>query len=96
MPESVILDVMRMVQLAVNHNLVQRLTVTVASQVAYQILNTRRAALAEIERETGKNIVVRGEVTFTSDQVDYLCEDGRGQPVHVLPAPPVTRPGRRP
>lgn len=94
MPDSVILDVMRIIQLAVNHNLVQRMTVTVSSQVAYQILNHRRAALAAIEAETDKQIVVRGDPAFTSDQVEYSCEDSRGQPVNVLPTPPPVRPGR--
>jgi len=84
MPESVVLDVMRNVQLAAHNERVQRATVTVSDDVAYQILNRKRAVLTQIEAETGKEIMVRGDSSFTSDQVEYYWEDGRGQPVPVV------------
>jgi ribonuclease E len=84
MPDSMILDVMRIIQLATNQEQVRKVTVTVASDVAYQILNEKRAALAETEMETGKEIVIKGDSSFTSDQVDYACEDKRGRPANVL------------
>ena len=91
MPESVILDVMRTIQLAVHREEVQRVTVTVASDVAFQILNDKRAALNQIEAETEKEVVIRGDPVFTSDQIQYACEDSRGQPVVIGRAtPPVS------
>lgn len=84
MPESVVLDVMRNVQLAAHNERVQRATVTVSDDVAYQILNRKRAILTQIEAETGKEIMVRGDSSFTGDQVEYYWEDGRGQPVPVV------------
>jgi ribonuclease E len=83
MPESVVLDVMRIVQLAVNHAEVQKVTVTVASDVAFQILNRKRSVLNQIETETGKEVIIRGDPAFISDQVEYGCEDGRGQPIEL-------------
>jgi ribonuclease E len=83
MPESVVLDVMRIVQLAANHAEVQKVTVTVASDVAFQILNRKRSVLSQIETETGKEVIIRGDPAFISDQVEYGCEDGRGQPVEL-------------
>lgn len=79
MPESVVLDVMRAVQLASHHERIRVITVTASAGVAYQILNRKRAALAAMEEETGKEIIVRGDANFTDDQVEYHCEDSRGQ-----------------
>lgn len=83
MPESVILDVMRSVQVAAHHPEVRQIRVTVSTEVAYQILNTKRTAISTIESVTGKRVIIRGDLNFTSDQVECLCEDGRGQPVIV-------------
>ncbi|MEK6675956.1 MAG: Rne/Rng family ribonuclease [Planctomycetota bacterium] len=81
MPESVMLDVMRTIQLAADHENVQRVTVTVATDVAFQILNTKRAVVSQIESETGKSVMIRGDAGFTSDQVDCVCADSQGQAV---------------
>jgi Rne/Rng family ribonuclease len=87
MPESVILDVMRAIQLAAHHPDVHKLHVTVATDVAYQILNTKRSAITTIEQATGKRVVVRGDMNFTIDQVECICEDVRGQPVTIAGIP---------
>lgn len=88
MPDSMILDVMRNVQDATTREEVQKVIVTVANDVAYQILNEKRALLAETEADTGKEIVVRGDAGFTSDQVEYTCVDKRGRKVNVLRVQP--------
>jgi ribonuclease E len=86
MPGSVILDVMRIIQLATHNGAVKKVTVTVASDVAYRILNRKRSAISQIEAETGVEVIIRGDANFTSDQVHYACLDGRGQPVNVVPS----------
>ncbi len=86
MPESVTLDVMRLVQLAAHHDHVHKVTITVSSEVAYRILNTKRATISSIEEDTGKSIVIHGDESFTSDQIEYACEDGRGRSVSIGPA----------
>lgn len=83
MPESVILDVMRIVQLAVHHEQVRKVTVGVSHDAAFRILNKKRAELHRIEEETGKTVIIRGETAFTSDQIEYVCEDDHGQPVTI-------------
>jgi ribonuclease E len=79
MPESVILDVVRIIQLAAHHDHVRKITVSVAADVSHRLLNKKRALLAQIESETGKAIVIRGDANFTSDQIEFVCEDDRGQ-----------------
>jgi ribonuclease E len=94
MPDSVVLDVLRIIQLATNHPLVQKVFVTVSSEVAFLLLNTKRAAIQQIEAETHKTVAVKGDATFTSDQVDYRCEDNRGRPADVLPSHALPTPQR--
>lgn len=100
MPESVILDVIRIIQLAAHHDHVRKITVTVASDVAHRILNKKRALLTQIEVETTKTVMIRGDASFTSDQIEFVCEDERGQlvplgsaiqhePLRALPREPV-------
>ncbi len=84
MAESVVLDVMRVIQVATNRQNVDKVVVTVASEVAYRILNLKRAALGQIESETKKQIVIKGDASFTSDQVEYVCEDSRGRAVDAV------------
>ena len=83
MPESVVLDVMRHIQLGAYDERVRKVTVTVSNDMAYQILNTRRAAISRVETETGATILIRGDANFTTDQIECVYEDGRGQPVPI-------------
>ncbi|MFQ5495254.1 MAG: ribonuclease E/G [Phycisphaerae bacterium] len=92
MPESVILDVMRTLQLAISHQSVAKVTVTVSPEVAMRILNMKRSTLAQIEAETSKTIIVRGDLQFTDDQIQCACEDARGRSVNAVPA--ARSPGR--
>ncbi len=93
MPESVILDVMRIIQLAMHHQHVQKVIVTTAGDIAYQLLNSKRAVVSRIESETGKTVVIRGDAGFTSDQVECVCEDARGRqvPIGASGSPPPAR-----
>lgn len=88
MPDSVILDVMRGLQLATSHTQVKKVTISVAADVAFQILNTKRSVLSKIEGETGKRVLVQAGPGFRSDQVSMLCTDERGQPVSSVPSMP--------
>lgn len=81
LPESVVLDVIRTIQLATNRDPVRTITVTVSPDVAYQILNRKRSLLGQIESDTGKEIMIRGEPGFTSDQVSYVLHDAQGHPI---------------
>ena len=83
--DSVALDVMRIVQLAIHHKDVQAVTITLASQMAYRVLNRKRDALHRAENETGKRVLIVGNDNFASDQIEYHCEDRNGRPVTLTP-----------
>lgn len=83
MPESVMLDVMRVVKLAAHRDDVSKVTVTVASEVAFQILNSKRTSITAIENETEKQIIIKGDPAFTSDQIDCVYEDRQGRSITI-------------
>jgi ribonuclease E len=95
MPATVVLDVMRIVQLAAHREDVSKVTVTVSEQVAFQILNSKRAVLYEIETETGTAVIIRGDDSVTIDEISFRCEDSQGRLVKFLTSPEDTgRSGR--
>jgi hypothetical protein len=69
-------------------------TITVANELAFQILNSKRTPINQIETETGKEVIVRGDRRFTRDEVEYTCEDNRGRPVTIA-RPNTAIPGPR-
>ena len=96
-PSSVVLDVMRIVQLAAHREDVRRITITVPTAVAHLIQNRKRASLSTIERETGKTVIIRGDGSVSSDDVSFVCEDANGQILKftTTPGTVVTTPERR-
>ena len=91
--ESATLDVLRLVQLAIWHEQVQRVEMVVAPQVALEVLNRRRKRLAQLEAETTKAVRIRASRRLAVGQVEVLCYDERGQPMRVeqMPVIPVQR-----
>jgi ribonuclease E len=83
LPESVMLDAMRMIQLAAHQEHVHKIMISLAPDVAYTLLNRKRAVLNQIEAETDKRVFITGKPEFTSDQMELLCEDSRGREVTV-------------
>ncbi len=82
-PDSVVLDIMRSIQLAAHKPAVKTIQISVSNAVAYLILNDKRAALHELEEKTEKRIQVRGESSFTSDQVEYAFLDAQSNPARI-------------
>ncbi len=82
-PDSVVLDVMRSIQLAAHKPAVKTIQVSVSNAVAYIILNDKRAALLNLEENTDKRIQIRGEALFTSDQVEYAFLDEQANPARI-------------
>lgn len=68
--DSVVLDVMRRLAVALCHGEVARVEVVVSPDVAFQLLNRRRAALVALEQQHGKPILVR---VNDSGPVDFLA-----------------------
>jgi len=84
-PESLSLDVMRMLQLAVNEPEVERVAVTIGPDVLEYLQNRHRRSLVKLEEKTGKRIELLLGRDQIRDEVKFVCLDGRDRDVH-LPA----------
>jgi ribonuclease E len=58
-PESVVLDVMRRLALVMHRDEVARIELTISPDVAFHLLNRKRAMLVSLEQRFGKSAVVR-------------------------------------
>ncbi len=84
-PESMSLEVMRILQLAAHRRDIYSIVLTASPTVALMVLNDRRAALYGLQEETKKNITVQANPAFTPDEIQCLCQDNRGRPVAFKP-----------
>lgn len=96
--DSVMLEVMRLIQIAAHHDDVRHVKIVVSTDSAFRILNRKRAAISQIEQETEASVAVQGSPAFAADQINCTCEDAVGQPVHIrgLTTPVLSAPGSRP
>ncbi len=77
--ESVALDVMRLVQLAVTRDNIHTIEVSVSPDVAFLLQNRKRRLLHELESNNRRIISIRPDPGYSLDQVDIRCTDPRGR-----------------
>ncbi len=82
--ESVGLDVMRMVQLAMFNQQVSQVKVKAAPKVCEYLQNRRRRALVQLEEETGKRVELLIDPAIRSDRYEIVCFDERQNEVNIL------------
>jgi ribonuclease E len=81
--ESMTLEVMRLLRLAIYRPEVQTVQVKVNPMVASHLLNRRRASLHNLEAMTEKAIVILADSGCGPDQVSFECKDSRGLTIEV-------------
>jgi ribonuclease E len=76
-PESMSLDVMRRLRIAINDKRVQRIELIVCTEVAFYLQNRRRFQLSDLESHYDKHILVRAEPTMGLDEMKVDLFDNR-------------------
>jgi ribonuclease E len=76
-PESMSLDVMRRLAIAVSDQRVVRVEMAISPDVGMYLLNKKRAALAQLEAGSRKKIIVRQDVALALDEMRLDLYDGR-------------------
>ncbi len=79
--ESVVLDVMRLLQLAVTREHIRMVEVAVSPEVSYLLQNRKRALIHELETKYRRSVSIRPDPNFSLDQVEITCTDARGRVV---------------
>lgn len=82
-PESMSLEIVRVLQLLTHRKGVRKITMSVAPPVASLVLNQRRTHLYELEQKTGALINIRTDAALTLDQYSFQCEDDRQMPLQI-------------
>jgi ribonuclease E len=101
-PESMSLDVMRRLAIAIHDQRVQRVELSVCPEVAFYLQNKKRAQLVHLEQQTGKRIVIRTDPVLGLDEMRVDLFDAREglvflESLGMLPQPPhTTQLGTRP
>lgn len=76
-PESMSLDVMRRLAIAMNDDRVQRVEIAVCADVAYYLQNRKRAAIAKMEADNNKQVIIKVESQLALDEVRFDLYDIR-------------------
>lgn len=76
-PESMALDVMRRLAIAINDQRVARVELSVSPDVGFYLQNKKRASLAALETQFNKRIVIRTDATLGMDGMSLDLFDAR-------------------
>ena len=76
-PESMSLDLMRRMAIAANDMKVARVELAVCADVAFHMLNKKRAAIADLEAKTAKRVVIRVDASLGLDESRFELFDAR-------------------
>ena len=82
---------MRAIQSAAHQEHVHKLTVTVPPNVGFFLLNRKRAALSQLEKELGKPISINRGPQDGGDQYTLEAEDESARPIKLAGIQPPSR-----
>jgi ribonuclease E len=82
-PESMSLDVMRRLAIAISQERVTRVELTVSPDVEFHLQNRNRAQIAALENQFDKRVILRSDTTVTLDEVRLDLFDAREGPVYL-------------
>ncbi len=82
--ESMVLEVLRVLQLAAHTGDVSRIALTVAPEVASMVQNQKRSQLIKLEQDTGTTISILPDAHQSVDDLTCECRDARGR---IIPSP---------
>ena len=76
-PESAAIEAIRALNITASRKEIKRIELSVPPGVANFLLNHRRAAIAKIEAEGQKQIIIRPDQTCSAEQCNVICYDDR-------------------
>jgi len=92
--ESMSIDVMRMIQLAAHRELIARVQIKVAEEVANYLQNKKRKEVARLEEAGEITVNIHGVSGVAPETLEFLCYDNNNNEIKFLHVEE-TRPRRR-
>jgi ribonuclease E len=93
--ESMSIDVMRMLQLAVHRPNIQRIEIKVHRVVANYLQNRKRKSINQLEESGNTSVYILGDPLAPPEQLDFVCYDNNNNEVKFLPVEEPQRSRRR-
>ena len=84
-PESLAMLVMRDIHRACANDEVARVEVSLHPRVANQLTNRHRQQISELEKQSGKRIIIRSQPDLGATEVRLVCRNDRGGEVPTEP-----------
>jgi ribonuclease E len=81
--ESMAIEIIRLLNLAVSREHIKRIEMTVSPEVADYLQNEKRAAITQIEQHSEKRVLVRSSPEYTGEKHDLVCYNERGSVVRL-------------
>lgn len=94
-PESMSLDVMRLLQLAAHREGIHQIVVRIHSEVANYLLNRKRREVVRLEEMGELSITITGLPHVPPETLEITCYDRNGLEVRFQPFEPPARLGQR-
>jgi len=82
--ESMTLDVIRLLRIAVHHDQTQKVSLRVPPGVAFHLQNHKRDHVHLLEKNTGVQIVIHGDRHMNLDQYVIECFERRGGVIKLI------------
>ena len=83
MPESMSIEVIRTLALAVSHREICRVTVRVKDEVAAHLNNKKRREVMEMEDTGRMTVQILGSEGLYPEHMEMDCRDSRGERVEI-------------
>jgi ribonuclease E len=81
--ESLALEIIRLLNLAVSQDYIRRIELSVSPEVADYLQNEKRAAIAQIEQSTEKRVVIHSSSQCMGEDRQLICYNERGSEVKL-------------
>jgi ribonuclease E len=94
-PESMSLDVMRLLQLAAHREGIHEIVIRVHSEVANYLLNRKRREVVQLEQKGELTITITGLPHVPPETLEITCYDRNGTETRFQPFEPPARLGQR-
>lgn len=81
--ESLALDIIRLLNLSASRDQIKRIELFVSHEVADYLQNIKRAAIAQIEQDSNKRVLVHATSEYSGEKHDLICYNERGSVVKL-------------
>jgi len=77
------IEIIRLLNLSASREQIKRIELFVSPEIADYLHNEKRAAIAQIEQESSKRVLVHSTPQYSGEKHDLVCYNERGSVVKL-------------